>query len=145
MPRKALFGGLVFDEFDRPLQTSSIGVEPAYVINDDGFLRHIPSAQIDGAILNEMKQLIQGNENLVSEQAAKMLGTDDLFSRAMITNQLKNIDKQFDMLFETGIPEELRLYLGMTGFKVIVDYHGNVLKVHQAGASGGGEEEGEGE
>ena len=143
MPRQPLFGGLVFDEFDRPLQTASIGVEPAYVINDDGFLRHIPSEQIDNAILNEMKQLIQGNENLVSDQAAKMLGAEDLFSKAMITNQLKNIDKQFGMLFENGIPEELRAYLGMTGFKVIVDYHGNLLHVHQAGASGGGEDEGE--
>jgi len=143
MSRKALFAGLVFDEFDHPLQAASIGADPAYVINDAGFLRHIPSEQIDNAILNEMKKLIQGNENLVSEQAAKMLGADDLFSRAMIANQLKNIDKQFDMLFETGIPEELRAYLGMTGFKVVVDYHGNVLQVHQAGTSGGGEDEGE--
>jgi hypothetical protein len=143
MPRQALFTGLVFDEFDRPLQAASIGADPAYVINDDGFLRHIPAEQIDNAILNEMKKLIQGNENLVSEQAAKMLGADDLFSKAMIANQLKNIDKQFGMLFETGIPEELRAYLGMTGFKVIVDYHGNLLQVHQAGSSGSGEDEGE--
>ena len=139
MSRQALFPGLVFDEFDRPLGVASIGADPAYVIDDAGFHRHIPAEQIDNAILNEMKKLIQGNEGLVSEQAAKMLGADDLFSRALIINQLKNIDKQFDMLFETGIPEELRAYLGMSGFKVIVDYHGNVLQVHQAGAAGGGD------
>ncbi len=137
MSRQALFAGLVFDEYGRPLQVGSIGAAPAYVINDDGFMRHISAEQIDNAILNEMKKLIQGNENLVSDQAAKMLGAEDLFSKAMITNQLKNIDKQFDMLFETGIPEEMRAYLGMTGFKVIVDYHGNVLQFHQPASSGG--------
>ena len=141
MTRQALFVGLVFDEFDRPLESGSIGADPAYIINDDGFRRHIPAEQIDRVILNEMKKLIQGNEGLLSEQAAKMMGADDLFSRAMIENQLKNIDKQFDMLFEVGIPEDMRAYLGMSGFKVIVDYHGQVLEVRPGGGSGddGGE------
>jgi len=141
MTRQALFVGLVFDEFDRPLESGSIGADPDYIINDDGFRRHIPAEQIDRVILNEMKKLIQGNEGLLSEQAAKMMGADDLFSRAMIENQLKNIDKQFDMLFEVGIPEDMRAYLGMSGFKVIVDYHGQVLEVRPGGGSGddGGE------
>ena len=143
MPRQALFQGLVFDESGQPLRVGSIGAEPAYVIDDDGFLRHIPAEQIDNEVLNEMKKLLEGNENLVSEQAAKMLGADDLFSKALISNQLKNIDKQFNMLFETGIPEEMRAYLGMTCFKVVVDYHGNVLQFHQPGYSGRDDDEGE--
>jgi len=136
MTRQALFVGLVFDEFDRPLEGGSIGSDPAYIINDDGFRRHIPAEQIDRVILNEIKKLIQGNEGLLSEQAAKMMGADDLFSRAMIENQLKNIDKQFDMLFEVGIPEDMRAYLGMSGFKVMVDYHGQVLEVRPGGGAG---------
>lgn len=141
MPRQALFAGLVFDEFDRPLEVGSIGADPAYIINDTGFHRHIPAEQIDRVILNEMKKLIQGNEGFLSGQAAKMMGADDLFSRAMIENQLKNIDKQFEMLFEVGIPEDMRAYLGMSGFKVIVDYHGEVVEVHPGGGTGddGGE------
>lgn len=138
MTRKALFPGLVFDEYDRPLQVASIGADPAYIIDDAGFQRYIPAEQIDRFILNEMKKLIQGNEGLLSEQAAKMLGADDLFSKAMIQNQLKNIEKQFDMLFEVGIPEEMRAYLGMSGFKVIVDYHGQVLEVRQGSGNDGG-------
>jgi hypothetical protein len=134
MPRKALFHGLVFDESDHPLEVGQIGAEPAYVINDSGFRRHIPSEQIDRHVLDEMKKLIEGNENLISEQAAKMMGAEDLFSKAMIENQLKNIDRQFDLLFEVGIPEDMRAYLGMIGFKVIVDYHGEVVEVRQAGA-----------
>ncbi len=137
MSPKALFPGLVFDEYDHPLTVGYIGADPAYIIDDAGFHRYIPAEQIDRFILNEMKKLIQGNEGFLSEQAAKMLGTDDLFSKAMIQNQLKNIDKQFDMLFEVGIPEEMRAYLGMSGFKVTVDYHGQVLDVRQGGGISG--------
>jgi hypothetical protein len=143
MSRQALFTGLVFDEYDRPLQSGFIGTDPAYIMDDAGFLRHIPAEQIDRVILNEMKKMIQGNEGFLSEQAAKMMGTDDLFSKAMIENQLKHIDKQFEMLFEVGIPEDMRAYLGMSGFKVKVDYHGQVLEVHSGGGSGdegGGDE-----
>ena len=140
MLRRALFPGLVFDEYDRPLEIGVIGDEPAYVIDDAGFRRHIPAGQIDNAVLAEMKKLVEGNEGLLSEQAAKMLGANDLFSKAIIENQLKNIDKQFDMLFEVGIPEDMRAYLGMIGFKVIVNYHGEVIEVRQAGATGGSDE-----
>jgi hypothetical protein len=143
MSRQALFAGLVFDENDRPLGVSFIGSEPAYIIDDAGFHRYVPSEQIDSVVLNEMKKLIQGNEGFLSEQTAKMIGAEDPFSKAMIETQLKNIDKQFEMLFEVGIPEEMRAYLGMIGFKVIVNYHGEVLEVRQAGAvDGGGEGDG---
>ena len=140
MARQALFAGLVFDEFDHPLEAGFIGTEPAYIINDAGFRRHIPSEQIDRFILNEMKKMIQGNEGFLSDQAAKMIGADDLFSRAMIENQLKHIDKQFELLFEVGVPEDMRAYLGMSGFKVIVDYHGQVLEVRPGGGGGSGDE-----
>ena len=139
MARTPLFTGLVFDEYDHPLETGAVGNEPSYIINDAGFLRHIPAEEIDRFILNEMKKMIQGNEGFLSEQAAKMIGADDLFSRAMIENQLKHIDKQFDMLFEVGVPEDMRAYLGMSGFKVIVDYHGQVLQVRPGGGGGGDE------
>ncbi len=137
MSRQVLFAGLVFDEDDRPLAVGSIGSEPAYIIDDSGFHRYVPSEQIDRVVLNEMKKLVQGNEGLLSAQAAKMIGAEDPFSKAMIETQLKNIDQQFEMLFEVGIPEEMRAYLGMIGFKVIVNYHGEVLEVRQAGAVGG--------
>jgi hypothetical protein len=51
----------------------------------------------------------------------------------MIANQLKNIDQQFDNLLNTGIPEEVRAYLGMLGFKVRINIHGDVLEVIQPG------------
>ncbi|MGC1376926.1 MAG: hypothetical protein WA821_11905 [Anaerolineales bacterium] len=142
MTRQALFAGLVFDELDRPVETAYVGADPCYVVNDAGFRHHIPSEQVDHQVLNEIKSLIQGNEDLLSEQTAKMIGSEDPFSRAMIQNQIKHIDQQFEQLFEIGIPEDMRVYLGMTGFKVIIDYHGAVLHVEQPGAASG---EGDGE
>jgi hypothetical protein len=138
MPRLALFPGLVFDEADRPAEVAYVGAEPCYVVDDAGFRRHIPAEQVDRQVLDEIKNLIKGNEGLLSEQTAKMLGSEDPFSMAMIANQLKNIDQQFEQLFEIGIPEEMRAYLGMTGFKVVIDYHGNVLHMEQPGTSGDG-------
>jgi hypothetical protein len=135
MPRNALFAGLVFDEFDRPVETAFVGPDPCYVIDDAGFRRHIPSEQVDRQVLNQIASMMKGSEDLISEQAAKMLGSNDPFSRAMIESQLKNIEKQFDALFDIGIPEEMRAYLGMTGFKVIIDMNGEVLRFEQPGAA----------
>ena len=141
MPRQPLFSGLIFDENDRLVETAFIGDEPCYVVNDAGFRRHIPSEQVDRQVLETMRQQIQGSEDLLSEQAAKMLGTEDIFSKAIIENQLKNIDQQFENLFAVGIPEEARTYLGMTGFKVVVNVHGDVVRLDQPAATdeGGGE------
>ena len=94
-----------------------------------------------GAVLNQMAEMMKGSEDMLSEQTAKMLGQDDPFSKAMIENQLKNIDKQFEALMQTGFPEEMRAYLGMMGFKVVINYHGDVVRVEQPGSSGSDEGE----
>lgn len=135
MPKQPLFSGLVFDENDRPTETAYVGDEPCYVVDDAGFKRHIPSEQVDRAVLSQMQELIKGSENLVGEQAAKMIGQDDPFSVAAIASQLKNLDKQFDQMLQAGFPEEARAYLGMLGFKIVINYHGEVVSVNQPGAA----------
>ena len=140
MPRAPLFAGLVFDENDQPVEIAYVGSEPCYVVNDAGFRRHIPSEQVDRQVLYEMKKMIQGTEGLLAEQAAKMLGQDDIFSRAMLETQLKNIESQFDQVIEMGIPEDARAYLGMVGFRIIINLHGDVLEVRQPGVSSEGDE-----
>ena len=133
MSGKPLFIGLVFDENDLPADYAVVGQEPCYVVDDAGFKRHIPATQVDCQVLEKMKESIEGHEDIISEQAIKMLGQDDIFTRAVFLEQLKNIDKQFDEIIETGIPEESLAYLGMTGFKVIINHHGEVLEVKQPG------------
>jgi len=136
MPNQPLFAGLVIDELGRAAESAFIGNEPCYVVDDSGFRRHIPSEQVDRAVLAQMAEMMKGSEDLLSEQAAKMMGQDDPFSKAIIEQQLKNIDKQFDALMQTGIPEDMRAYLGMMGFKVVINYHGEIIRVEQPGSSG---------
>jgi len=140
MAKQPLFAGLVIDELGQPAEIGMIGSDPCYIVDDNGFRRHIPAEQVDREVLGKMTELLKGSEDVVSEQTAKMLGQDDPFSKAMIEQQLKNIDKQFDALMQAGFPEDLRAYLGMMGFKVIINYHGEVISVEQPGSAGGEEE-----
>jgi hypothetical protein len=143
MPRSPLFAGLIVDEYEQPAGTAHVGDEPCYVVNDNGFLRHIPSEQVDRKVLEMMRQQISGNEDMLSQQAAKMLGMDDIFSKAMLENQLKNIDKQFDAILEAGIPEESRAFMGMSGFKIVINVHGEIVRLDQPAATDEGGDSGE--
>ncbi len=143
MTGEPLFKGLVIDEFDQPVGTAKIGDEPCYVVDDGGFLRHILSKPIDLEILRTLGGQIAGNEDMIAEQAGKMMGQEDPFTRAILENQLKNIEKQYEMILEVGIPESTLAYLGMVGFRVVIDVHGEILRIDQPSAppSDGGEGE----
>jgi len=131
MTTKAVFQGLVFDDNDQPLSTTFVGEEACYVINDDGFMRHIPSEKIDRQVIDAIRCQVEDNKDLIAEQTIKMIGDVDIFTHAIIQNQLENLDDQFDHLLANGIPEDGRVYLGMLGFKIIVNYHGDVIRVEQ--------------
>ncbi|HEY9122675.1 MAG TPA: hypothetical protein VIM80_06735 [Brevefilum sp.] len=133
MPNKAIFTGLIYDEYDNPVQSGWIGEEPCYIVDDQGFKRHIPAEEVDRQVWRIMQEQIEGHEDLLSEKAAEMLGQDDIFTMAAIQNQFKNLDSQFDQLAQVGIPEETRMYLGMMGFKIIISIHGDVLDIIQPG------------
>lgn len=133
MSRHALFAGLVVDELDQPVEDTQVGEEAFYVVNDAGFRRHVSAEQVDRQVLAQMKSLMQGHEDLLSEQAAQMLGQDDIFTRAAIEKQLENMDEQFDQVLESGLPEASRTYLGMSGFRIRINLRGEVLEIQQPG------------
>lgn len=133
MPKIAVFEGLVYDEYGKPVATGWVGSEPCYIVDDDGFKRHIPAEDVDRQVWQFMQQQIEGSEDLLSEKAAEMMGQDDIFTMAAIQNQLKNMDAQYDQLSQVGIPEESRMYMGMIGFRIIISIHGDVLSVEQPG------------
>jgi hypothetical protein len=131
--REPLFAGLVVDEYDNPVGAAVVGDEAMYVVDDQGFQRHIPAEQIDRAVLLHLGDMIKGHEDLLSEQAAKMLGTEDIFSKALLEKQFANIEDQFDQILQAGIPEESRAFMGMSGFKIRINLHGELLDVVQPG------------
>jgi hypothetical protein len=136
-----LFSGLILDEYGKTVETVSINGEPFYVVDDSGFHRHIPAIDVDRQVFSNLVDKIRGHEDVIVEQASKMLDQDNIFSRAVLMNQLQNMDNQFESLVETGIPESSRQYLGMMGFKVTINLHGEVISVDQPGSSLPPEEE----
>jgi len=140
MPGQPLFAGLIFDENDRQVETTLVGDEPCYVVDDHGFLLHIPSQKIDRQVLAFFSDQIKGREDLLSEQAAKMLGQEDIFTKAALESQFKNIDQQMENLFQAGIPEDARMFLGMSGLKVVIDHHGDVVRIDQPSAPDTGDD-----
>ena len=133
MAKQALFSGLVADESGKPVEVATVGGESFYVIDDDGFKRHIETELVDRQVLEQFGDYIRGNEDLISEGTMKAIGQEDIFSKAIIDNSLKDLDKQFDQLLESGLPDDLRAWMGMLGFRVRIDMQGNVLEIQQPG------------
>ena len=128
---KAVFEGLVYDPKGEPIKVAYVGSEPCYVLNDDGFLRYIPAGDVDWQVWEALTSQITGHEDILSKQAAKMLGQEDILTVAMLRSQLENKDEQFKAIQEKGLPEEARQYLGMMGFRITIDIHGKVIEINQ--------------
>ncbi|MBI5054680.1 MAG: hypothetical protein HZB52_15645 [Chloroflexi bacterium] len=139
MSRTALFEGLVFDEDRRTLATTRVGDEAFYIVDDAGFKRHVPAEEIDRVILSQLRGQILDNKQAVAEGAMKMMGAEDLFTKAMIDSSLNNIDENFRKLMDVGLPESARQWLGMLGFKITVNYHGEVVDMNWPSAASGEE------
>jgi hypothetical protein len=140
MIARALFQGLVVDEYDQPVDVKQVGDQHFYVIDDDGFLRHVESETVDRQVLHELFAMIAGQEELVSEGAMKMLGQEDIFTKAAIEASLKDSEAQIDGLLQTGLPEDMRAWLGMMGFRVVLDIHGELVEIAQPASSDGFDE-----
>ena len=123
--RQALFAGLVFNEQDQAAEVVYVGDEPNYVILDGDFRRHVASEHIDRQVLGWLREQIMASQDLVTEGIMEMLGREDLFTKAMIDSSIQNMDQVLDQ----GLPEDARTWLGMFGFRVIVDIHGDLVRV----------------
>ena len=129
----AIFSGLIVDDADQFVETTILGGEAFYVIDDDGFQRHIESEPVDREILTRIFALMEGQEEYISENAMKMLGQEDIFTKAAIEQSLKKMDEQIDALLKIGLPADTLTWLGMMGFRVTINYHGEVLEISQPG------------
>jgi hypothetical protein len=132
-PRHALFAGLVFSEQDEPTEVVYIGAVPHYVILDDDFRRHVEAETVDRQVIQWLRQQILSNRELITQEMLAMLGKNDLFTKAMIDASIQNIDGHIDVLFNQGLPEDTRTWLGMLGFKVVVNVHGEVVRLDAPG------------
>jgi hypothetical protein len=141
MSRRALFDGLVVDTNGGAVGAATVGDEAQYVVVEDGFRFHVPAEPVDRHVLGQLREQIVANKEAVTEGAMRMMGQDDLFTKAMIDSSLNNMDDHFSRLIEQGLPESARAYLGMLGFRIVLNYHGEVVRFDQPGMDAGPEEE----
>jgi hypothetical protein len=130
MSNKALFAGLVIDENGQPLEVANIGDEAQYVLDDNGFRRHVDAEAVDRQVLAQLQSQIEANKEAVEQGIMKMMGSEDIFTKALIDKSIENMDQ----FLQQGLPDDARQMLGMMGFRVVVNYHGEVLRIDQPGA-----------
>ena len=131
MSNQALFAGLVLDENGQPLDVTIIGGEAQYVLDDNGFLRHIDAEMVDRQVLAQLQAQIEANKDAVEQGIMKMVGSEDIFTKAAIDKSIQNMDQ----VLQQGLPDDARQMLGMMGFRVVVNYHGEVLRIDQPGVA----------
>jgi len=124
--KKALFADLVFNEKDEPAEVVHLEGVPYYVILDNDFRRHVEALYVDRQVVAMIREQILSQRELVTEGILELLQRDDLFTKAAVDSSIEQLDKG---LFEQGIPQEARAWLGMLGFKVVVDHHGDVVRL----------------
>jgi uncharacterized protein YbaA (DUF1428 family) len=127
--RQALFTGLVYNEAGQPVETTMIGTEPNYIILDGDFKRHVAAEEVDRQVIGWLQEQAEANKDMVSAGMMAMLGKDDLFTKAMIDSSLTHMERVMDQ----GLPDDARTMLGMMGFKIIVNTHGEVVNLEVPG------------
>jgi len=132
MARQAMFDGLIVDEFETPVAMAVIGGEAQYVVDDDGFHRHIDAEYVDRQILVFFIEQLSQNKDMAVEQAMEMIGQDDLLTKAAIDASLRNLTA--DQIIAQGVPDQARDMLGMFGFRVVINIHGDVVSMDQPAA-----------
>ena len=125
MANSAMFEGLVFDERRHAAQVSHVGEDACYVVDEDGFLRHIDAAKVDQQVLEFLKGQVDQHRDLAVTGVMDLMGKDDIFTKAAVESSIDNIDQSVGQ----AIPEQSRQWLGMMGFRVIIDDQGEVVDI----------------
>jgi hypothetical protein len=131
--KRALFAGLVFNEAGVPVEVTRVGDDPFYVVLDGDFRRHVEAEVIDRQVLGWLSEQISSNRELVTEGTMSMLGQDDLFTKAMIEASIQDLDAHIEQLMAQGLPEGVQAWLGMLGFQIVVNVHGEVVRLETPG------------
>jgi hypothetical protein len=125
MAREAMFAGLVVDESGQAAEVKHVGENACYVVWDDDFRRHIDAEGVDRQVLRFMREQVDDHRDLAVDQMLNMLGKDDIFTKVAVESSINNIEKNVGQ----PIPEEARQWMGMLGFRIVIDFHGNVVDI----------------
>ncbi|MFT5193331.1 MAG: hypothetical protein ACI9EW_000697 [Cellvibrionaceae bacterium] len=132
MTQKAFFDGMVYDEQENLVATGFVGSDAQYIVDDDGFLRHIDANIVDRQILAVFIEQLQGNQDLAVNQAMGFLGKDDLFTKAALDSSIANVSE--DQILTQGMPEQARHMLAMMGLRITINIHGEIVDINAPAA-----------
>ena len=136
----AFFEGLVVSEDGEPVSVVRLGNDTYYVVDDSGFLRHVDARDVDRVVLEQFVSQLGAHREEASVAMLRMIGQEDLFTKAMVDSTLRNID--VEQLLEHQLPADVRQWLGVVGFRVVIDRHGEIVRMDmpEAPADDDGEE-----
>ena len=134
-----LFEDLVVTDQGVPVPVAYVGTTPYYVIDDQGFRRHVEARPIDRAVLAQFAEQLQEHRGEAAEAMLRMMGQDDLFAKAAVDSALDHID--LESVLDQTLPAEVRQWLGMLGFRVVIDLHGELVRVDMPEATDGFDED----
>ncbi len=140
MARTAMFTGLVFDPQGQVAEVAWVGESACYVVYEDDFKRHIDAERVDRQVLRFMRQQVEGSRDLAVGAMLEMMGRDDLFTKAAVESTIDRMEENVGQ----PIPEDARQWLGMLGFRIVIDFHGDVVDIALPAAATG-DDSGEGE
>ena len=120
-----MYEEFVFDERRNAAQVKHVGERACYVVDEDGFLRHIDAAKVDQQVLVFLKGQVDEHRDLAVTGEMDLMGKDDNFTKATVEYSIDNIDQAVGQ----AIPEQSRQWLGMMGFRVIIDDQGEVVDI----------------
>ena len=135
----ALFEGLVVTEEGDPVELVGVGADQYYVVDDLGFRRHVDARAVDRVVLERFATELEGHRDEVALGMLKLMGQDDLFTKVAVDSALRNID--VDKALDQTMPVEARQWLGMMGFRVVINVHGEVVRMDMPVASDGLDED----
>ncbi len=119
----AMFEGLVYDENGVVAPVAMVGSDACYVVDEDGFKRHISAEMVDRQVLRALREQVQGQRDMAVAAMLQMMGSDDIFTKAAVESSINNMEEAVG----NPIPAEARQYLGMLGFRVVIDDQGSVV------------------
>jgi hypothetical protein len=128
----AFFEGLVETEDGIKVELATIGGADYYVVDDHGFLRHVEAAVVDREVLGQFLAQMEDHRDEASQAMMKLMGSEDLFTKAAVDSTLKNVN--VEQMLTQRLPPDARQWLGMLGFRVVIDYHGDVVRVEMPAA-----------
>ncbi len=126
------FEDLVVTEEGAPVSVSTVGDTEYYVIDDHGFRRHVEARPIDRAVLEQFAEQITAHRHEAAEAMLRLMGRDDLFTKAAVDSALQNIN--IEHLLDQTLPAEARQWLGLLGVRVVINLHGELVRVEMPAA-----------